>query len=158
MADTQIVPGPEDDIKEVVRAAQIGRLMAYLVDNRITSLAEGCRDLGLNPRTVKRWLSRPENANLLTEFKKRELDAAVQTAVSSLAEVVAKQADLAMNARSDRDKTKAASWLLLFLDTYGNLIPQGANDEGVVKATFRRTFTLEGPMTVVVGQKPKDES
>ena len=149
------IPGPEEDIKDVVRNTQVARLIIHMTDNRITSLAEGCRDLGLNPRSVRRWLDREENKQFLAEFKARELAAAVQSAVSSVGEVVARQANIALNSLDERNATRAATWLMRFLETYGNLAPAGMT-EGRVVAEFKRTFTLSGPATFHIESQNTD--
>jgi len=147
--DITVIPGPENDLTVTVQTVQVSRLLVYMVENGVTSLAAACRDLGLNPRAVRRWLNKEENKNLLAEFKARELAAAVQTASSKLAEVVSKQADIALNSRDERNATRAATWLIKFLDQYGNLIPPGA-EGGKVVTKWKKTWTMEGPATVHV--------
>lgn len=150
----ELIVEPEPEVKSVVRSAQIMRLVAYMTENN-ASVAQACRDLGFNARTMKRWLAKEENKSLIQQIQKAEMEGAIQSIVSAWNGIIEEQIDIALRARAPEDRTRSARFLEHIMESYSKLQPNESENRITVK--FNPSFILQGPVTRQADSTPRSE-
>ena len=145
------------DLGDAVEQATIAKLMTYMVENNIHNFSRACKDLGLVPRTVKRWLAKPENTEVVRSLRTEEISAAADSITGNIEAIAAEQVRLALNASDARDRTRAATWCQRYLELHGHFAGEEGRTDAKNITPYHATFELTGPVTLQMQSARKEE-